>query len=140
MTSYLDKVFREPAYIWQSGQCDLDLIASTIEHGQLSRLQWLAGADEVDAQTTYETQPDTTSDVVVRAETPSNADLAPATPPDHKTQETTPSSQPAIQPPVQVSSIQIPAQAVASRNTVVPLLTYVWNGAEPQNYVSQIQI
>jgi hypothetical protein len=107
-STYYDKTFRRPEYIWNSGKCNIDLLSSTIEQQHVHRLAWLARAGsvrmEVPAPTTTSSQPPLTVDNAVKPQEKSDPNAAPPSP-------------------------------GASRNVVVPLLSLVWNGAEPQNYV-----
>lgn len=109
-SSYYDKVFRDPSYIWHEGFCDLPLIESTLETYHVDRLLWLESPGSVRAE------------VLVK---PGKEEL-----PESSSSHGTLSND--TERPTQVDSL---AKDSASRNVVMPLLSLVWNGAEPQNYV-----
>lgn len=119
--SYYDKVFREPEYIWEGGCCNLSLIESNIETQHLGRLEWLAetGSTRIELSNN---QASVGSDGHVTnlpvSDTPGQAiDQRP---------------EPIVS---SVNANSEPPKQGAFRNAVVPLLSLVWNGAEPQNYV-----
>lgn len=120
--NYYDKVFRKPEYIWEAGYCNLDLIESNIERQHLGRLEWLANT----CSTRIEVSDNQRSSVpeekhVADQPVVGQADQAINQQPGPTTSSTSANAGP-------------PKQG-ALRNAVVPLLSLVWNGAEPQNYV-----
>lgn len=118
-STYLDKVFRQPEYIWEEGSAKTSLIASSIEGGQVQRLGWLANTNTGNES----------HDPISTAPSPlpiPQAGIQPSPAPGVSLDGNKPS----------VS--QGPARPGATRNSVVPLLSLVWNNAEPQNYVHLI--
>lgn len=121
--SYYDKVFREPEYIWQAGFCNLDLIETSIETQHLGRLEWLAdtGSTRIelsDKPASGGADNNRVGNVVAGSEAGQTA--------SQKSEPIMGSGNPNLESP----------KEGALRNAVVPLLSLVWNGAEPQNYVS----
>lgn len=113
-SSYLDKVFQTPEYIWQNGVCNLDLLERTLIEQSQPRLALLAQdaaplpdiSEPEQAQVTAKpTEPDPLDSISTefKAEMP------------------------------QPTSGHLEAQS-ATRSAVVPLATDVWT-SEPINYV-----
>lgn len=119
--SYLDKVFRQPDYIWSEGSANVDVIAATVENDHVQRLQWLAGTPSAD-------QPAPSESKILAPVT----NQPPVLPPPLSSAKPTDGT---ILPSTGSAIDQGPPKPGADRNTVVPLLSLVWNGAEPQNYV-----
>lgn len=120
--SYYDKVFREPEYIWEAGCCNLSLIESNIETQHLGRLEWLADTGSTRIELSNNQASNGSEETHVADSSVSNA------PGQADDQHPEPSANPAS------ANTEAPKQG-ALRNAVVPLLSLVWNGAEPQNYV-----
>lgn len=120
---YLDKVFRQPKFVWNDGQCDLDLLYRDVTSYHAGRAQLLASTLQY-AANTQEPQPDMkhtpkTNEPV--GEAPVNVPVLSAPAP-----ETTPAKSP-VKPSI--------VTAIATRSAVVPLISDVWNASEPINYV-----
>lgn len=120
---YLDKVFRQPNFVWNDGQCDLDLLFKDVAGYHAGRAQLLASTLQDDANTQM-TQPGNDDKPQQDEPTkPTPQDVPIASKPDTD----------AIPASVTVKPSLI--TAIATRSAVVPLVSDVWNASEPINYV-----
>lgn len=120
---YLDKVFRQPSFVWNDGQCDLDLLFRDVAGYQTGRAQLLASTlqeapNTQEPQFDKQTQPQRNEPAKTK---PQDASLLFAPAPEA----------------IPASSTVKPSKitGIATRSAVVPLVSDVWNASEPINYV-----
>lgn len=120
---YLDKVFRQPNFVWNDGKCDLDLLSKDVAGYHAGRAQLLASTLQ-DAADTQVIQPDNGNKL--RQDEPAEPtlqDVPTAVQPDADAIPASTTVKPSL------------ITAIATRSAVVPLVSDVWNASEPINYV-----